>query len=148
MLPKLARLHKRGTLVFIIATNNIGEFDLAIRREGRFDRVIQIMPPSYEAKLAKIDWGPTKVNIGGAFEKLGVKVTSEIKRQLGDLTYGECEAFAAELDKVTDKQEAIRALGDRWKKCTLQTHVGKVHVSKEEETTWAERCKTEAIHNR
>src|SRR6202047_2414510 len=31
MLPKLASIHKRATLVFIIATNNVGEFDLAIR---------------------------------------------------------------------------------------------------------------------
>ena len=37
MLPKLARIHEAGTLVFIIATNNISRFDLAIRRRGRFD---------------------------------------------------------------------------------------------------------------
>jgi hypothetical protein len=41
MLPKLANIHKRATLVFIIATNNIREFDLAIRRPGRFDRVLR-----------------------------------------------------------------------------------------------------------
>ena len=58
MLPKLTSIHKRATLVFIIATNNIGEFDLAIRRQGRFDRVVQIMPPTFEAKMTKKDWGP------------------------------------------------------------------------------------------
>ena len=31
MLPKLASIHKRASLVFIIATNHVGEFDLAIR---------------------------------------------------------------------------------------------------------------------
>jgi hypothetical protein len=58
MLPKLANIHKRATLVFIIATNNIGEFDLAIRRQGRFDRVVQIMPPTFAAKMTKKDLGP------------------------------------------------------------------------------------------
>ena len=47
MLPKLASIHKRATLVFIIATNNITDFYLAIRRQGRFDHVLQIMPPTY-----------------------------------------------------------------------------------------------------
>ena len=143
MLPKFARLHKAGTLVFIIATNNIGEFDLAIRREGRFDRVLQIMPPTYEAKLGKADWGFKK-----KLNKLGIKITAQIKQQLEELTFGECDALAGELAKITDKQEAIKLLDDRWKKCTLQTHVSKVHVRKEDETTWAERCKMEATHNR
>ena len=52
MLPKLASLRKKGTLVFIIATNNIAQFDLAIRRPGMFDRIFQIMPPTLEEKLA------------------------------------------------------------------------------------------------
>jgi hypothetical protein len=148
MLPKLARLYKAGTLVFIIATNNIGEFDLAIRREGRFDRVMQVMPPTYKAKMTKLDWGPGQIDVGKKLRTLGVRVTREIKSQLEDLTYGEFETFAGDLAAISDKQEAIRALGDRWKKCTLQTRVSKPHVSKEGETTWAERCKTEAIHNR
>jgi hypothetical protein len=60
MLPKLASIHKRATLVFIIATNHVGQFDLAIRRRGRFDRVVQIMPPTYKAKMAKVNWGPAR----------------------------------------------------------------------------------------
>lgn len=147
MLPKLASIHNRATLVFIIATNNIGDFDLAIRRQGRFDRVVQIMPPTYKAKMMKKDWGVAKIDLGARLQSLGVKVTPEIKQQLGDLTYGESDAFATELARVTNQQEGIRLLGDHWRRCTLQTHVSKAHITQEEETTWAERCRAEAIHN-
>jgi hypothetical protein len=143
MLPKLANIRKRGTLVFIIATNNIGEFDLAIRRRGRFDLVLQIMPPTYESKMAKEDWGPRKLNLGAKLQALGVEASTEIKQQLGDLTYSECEAFAGELSEVTSAQAALSLLAADWNACTLQTP-----ISKEESETWAERCKAEAIHNR
>lgn len=147
MLPKLASIHNRATLVFIIATNNIGDFDLAIRRQGRFDRVVQIMPPTYKSKMAKEDWGSAKLNLGATFRKLGVKLTPVIRQQLRDLTYGECDAFATDLAKLTSKQEATQALADRWAKCTLQTLVTKTETSKKEEITWEQRCRDEAKHN-
>ena len=50
MLPKLASIHKRRTLVFIIATNNIQQFDLAIQRPGRFDRVVQSNASDFRRK--------------------------------------------------------------------------------------------------
>jgi hypothetical protein len=74
-------------------------------------------------------------------------LTPKIKQQLGDLTYGECDAFATDLAKVSDKQEAIELLGGHWKRCTLQTRVSKARISQKGETTWVERCKAEAIHN-
>jgi ATPase family protein associated with various cellular activities (AAA) len=147
MLPKLATIHNRATLVFIIATNNIGDFDLAIRRQGRFDRVMQIMPPTYKAKMTKKDWGAGKIDVVGKLRKLRVTLTAEIEQKLGNLTYGEYDALATALANLPDRQEAIKVLDDHWKKCTLQTRVSKAHISKEGETTWAERCKTEAIHN-
>src|SRR5205823_2066634 len=122
MLPKLASIHRRATLVFIIATNNVREFDLAIRRPGRFDRVIQIMPPTYEAKIAKSDWGPTKsLHLDAMLTTLGVERTKEVKQQLGDLTFGECEAFVLELASVTTSQAALSLLNNSWKRSTLQT---------------------------
>jgi transcription termination factor NusB len=147
MLPKLASIHSRATLVFIIATNNIGDFDLAIRRQGRFDLVLQIMPPTFKAKMVKKDWGSAKLNLAAKFRKLGVKLTPEIRQQVGDLTYAECDAFASGLANVSDKQEAINALADHWKRCTLQTRVSKAYTGQEGEITWAERCRTESAYN-
>jgi len=144
MLPKLASIHKRATLVFIIATNSIGEFDLAIRRPGRFDRVLQIMPPTYVAKVAKKDWGPAQ-NVGfeGKLRSLGVTLTDKVKQELGDLTFGECNALAADLANASNSQEAITALSDVWQRCTLRSP-----VSQGEETTWAQRCETDVQFNR
>jgi len=144
MLPKLASIHKRAKLVFIIATNNIRQFDLAIQRPGRFDRVVQVMPPTYEAKMAKRDWGPDEnINPEEKLKELNVNLTPQTKQRLGDLTYGECDAFVTALAKATSSQAATEALDAHWKRCMLQTR-----LSHDEETTWAERCKSEAIHNR
>jgi hypothetical protein len=141
MLPKLASIHKRATLVFIIATNHVGEFDLAIRRRGRFDRVVQIMPPTYEAKMAKDNWGPEKnLDLATKIRDLRVELTDEVQGQIGDLTYDECEQFVVELFKAQNVQQATSALASIWKQCTLQTSVG----PGEEKTTWADRCKAEA----
>ena len=144
MLPKLANIHKQGSLVFIIATNNIDEFDLAIRRPGRFDRVVQIMPPTYDAKITKKDWGSERnVDIEAKLRKLKVKLKPDIKKKLAQLTFGECEEFATNLAGETDGQEAIKLLDDHWGRCTLNGP-----ISKDDSTTWAERCDTEAKFNR
>jgi ATPase family protein associated with various cellular activities (AAA) len=148
MLPKLASIHKRATLVFILATNNIGEFDVAIRRQGRFDRVVQIMPPTYKAKISKTDWGASKIDIGAKLTTLGVRITADVRQKIGDLTFGECDDLATELAKASSRKGAMSILNSHWNRCTLQTHVSKAHESKGGETTWSERCKIEAQHNR
>ena len=101
------------------------------------------MPPTYKAKTTKKDWGSAKLNLRA---KLGAKLTPVTRQQLGDLTYGECDAFATDLARVSNRQEAIKLLGDDWKRCTLQTRVAKAEIKKGE-ITWKERCKDEAIHN-
>jgi hypothetical protein len=143
MLPKLASIHKRATLVFIIATNNVGEFDLAIRRQGRFDRVVQVMPPTFDAKMTKKDWGPTRLDLEEKLRELDV-MTDPIKRQIGDLTYGECDDLAADLAKAANQRDAVTTLANHWNHCTLQTSVSQ----EEEKTTWRDRCKAETQFNR
>ena len=144
MLPKLASIHKRGTLVFIIATNNIRQFDLAIRRPGRFDRVVQILPPSYKEKISTKKWGATEdVDLEGKLKELSVDLTDGIMKRLGDLTFLECDAFATELAQASNAQEAIRALDSHWERCIMQTR-----VIQGEETSWEDRCRAEAVNNR
>jgi hypothetical protein len=106
------------------------------------------MPPSYKEKTTKKkDWGSENLDLVAKFRKLRVKLTTKIKQQLGDLTYGECDAFATEVATVDDMQEAIDLLGEYWKRCTMQTRVSKAHITQEGEITWAERCRTEAVLN-
>lgn len=54
MLPKLAKLHDRGQIVFLMATNFQANFDDAIKRAGRFDFLLCMGPPTLEAKCKKI----------------------------------------------------------------------------------------------
>lgn len=145
MLPKLASIHKRASLVFIIATNHVEEFDLAISRPGRFDRVVQIMPPTYDAKITNKDWGSARnIDLEEKLRALGVDLTPQIKEQLGDLTFGECDNFASNLSEALNPQAAIKLLDDHWRRSTLQSPVSK----EENVTTWSERCKKEAHLNR
>jgi hypothetical protein len=142
MLPKLASIHTRATLVFIIATNNIRQFDLAIRRPGRFDRVVQIMPPIYDEKIDNDNWGASgNVNVGKTLKRLGVKIDGQVKKHLGDFTFLEFDAFATDLVKAKDAQEALRSLEYHWERCILQS-------VDEDNKTWKQRCTEEERFNR
>lgn len=141
MLPKLTSIHKRRSLVFIIATNHVGEFDIAIRRRGRFDRVVQVMPPTYEAKIAKHNWGPKKnLDFKARLDALGVNLTDEMIHQIEDLTYDECEEFVVKLDSIDSPQTAATSLAAIWGQCTLQKSVSR----EEQGMTWADQCRAEA----
>ena len=142
MLPKLASIHKRATLAFIIATNNIDDFDIAIRRQGRFDHLVQVMPPTYEAKMLKKNWGLSKVDIGRTLRNLKVNISADTRQKIEDLTYGECDDFATDLASTTSKNAAVSLLEDHWARCTLNTSVPGEKVQK----TWRQRCAEEAVH--
>ena len=60
MLPKLARINKERRILFVVATNYIHSFDVAISRAGRFDLVLQMMPPLVSEKMKK--WPKELVN--------------------------------------------------------------------------------------
>jgi hypothetical protein len=142
MLPKLASIHKGRTIAFIIATNNIDDFDIAIRRQGRFDHLVQVMPPTYDAKMTKKDWGVSMINIGQTLRRLKVNMSADIKQKIGDLTYGECDDFATHLATETSREAAHSTLEDHWGRCTLNTGVPGEKVQK----SWRQRCAEEAIH--
>ena len=142
MLPKLARIHTAGTLVFIIATNNISRFDLAIRRRGRFDRLVQVMPPSARSKVTKKEWGEEKIDIGKKFETLGLPITGKLRKQLDALTFGECNSFATELATASSPLQAADLLREAFENCTLMMKAG----MKDSQTieTWEDRCRSDA----
>ena len=142
MLPKLASIHKRATIAFIVATNNVGDFDIAIRRQGRFDRLVQVMPPTHDAKMTKKDWGVSKIDVASTLRRLKVNVSLDIKQKIGDLTYGECDDFATDLAGATSKKSVVSILENHWSRCTLNSGVPGEKVQK----TWRQRCEKEAIH--
>jgi SpoVK/Ycf46/Vps4 family AAA+-type ATPase len=54
MLPKLAKLHDDGRVVFFMLTNHRRDFDLAITRPGRFDLLLCQGPPEARIKVANL----------------------------------------------------------------------------------------------
>lgn len=129
MLPKLTTLGKQRRVVYLVATNHLERFDAAIRRPGRFDRVIPVMPPTIEAKRAR--WGALDDGLKRV-ETLGDEETKEATAALSDLTFGEAkelnedlEALAKRFKTQSDKRarktfEAFVAAGNR---CTLRQQV-------------------------
>ena len=55
MLPKLAELWKGRKIIYFVATNHINYFDSAIIRSHRFDALILVSPPSFDAKSERLN---------------------------------------------------------------------------------------------
>lgn len=94
MLPKLVAINKERKIVFLLATNYISRFDAAFSRGGRFDMILQIMPPTAEAKLAKASW---KTTLSTALSKLKGKKLADATLALSDLTYLETNQLVRRL---------------------------------------------------
>jgi len=54
MLPKLAELWEARNILYFVATNHINYFDSAIVRSHRFDALILVTPPSFDAKIEEL----------------------------------------------------------------------------------------------
>jgi len=54
MLPRLAELWTARKVLYFVATNHIEYFDRAVTRSGRFDAVIFLSPPTFEAKKNRV----------------------------------------------------------------------------------------------
>jgi hypothetical protein len=54
MLPKLAELWEARKILYFVATNHINYFDSAIIRSHRFDALILVSPPSFDAKVDEL----------------------------------------------------------------------------------------------
>jgi SpoVK/Ycf46/Vps4 family AAA+-type ATPase len=114
MLPKLARINKERRILFIVATNYIHTFDVAISRAGRFDLVLQMMPPLVSEKIKK--WREELENLKGIANDV------DFDTKLGDLTFLETEALTRRFRRLGDTAEA-QAAQDLWTEvidqCTL-----------------------------
>jgi len=127
MLPKLVTLNKGKKIVFIVATNHIERFDVAISRSGRFDMILQVSPPSVEEKLAR--WPLL-------FEKLGETIENDHARaaQLLALTYAETARLVSALSEASDQRAYVELLAKSHRECTLELTT----ESGGRDLTWAE----------
>jgi len=126
MLPKLATIRKRRRIVFIIATNHIETFDIAISRPGRFDLILQIMPPTADAKLAY--WTATRDHLLD-----DLKIPRDfVEKHIEGLTYEEFKLIEPKL-RAASADDALKILAAQHTRSTLQMP----HVVTEDSTkTW------------
>ncbi len=54
LLPKLSKLHDEARVLFFMATNHQKDFDPAIKRPGRFDLLVCMIPPLFGNKLGSL----------------------------------------------------------------------------------------------
>jgi len=142
MLPKLATINHSRKIVFIVATNYIDQFDLAISRPGRFDLIIQIMPPGLEGKLAfdkverqKVNAPPSE-SLQERLGRLGIPLdaTEQWAAKIEALTFDEFRAMARALDQCETTLAAAASIDEHFDRCTLSSAF-------DNENTWADVCK-------
>lgn len=96
MLPKLAELWKGRKILYFVATNHINYFDSAIIRSHRFDALILVGPPSFEAKLERIrELLPSKYK-GLSFDP---SMKGQVRKEFDDLL------GSAPNSKIGDKRD-------------------------------------------
>jgi ATPase family protein associated with various cellular activities (AAA) len=136
MLPKLIGINKQRRLVFIVATNHIERFDTAIRRPGRFDAIIQIMPPTAEAKLAH--WPDFQVAL-----RYGI-TQRQLEEKIAGLTFDETRMLLARLRGAQNLDHTIELLDRAKENSTMHVPV----ATGDGEQTWAVICDQQKTRSR
>ncbi len=134
MLPKIAGLHDRSRIVYIVGTNHLEQFDAAISRAGRFDLILPVMPPTTKEKLDKWE------NLAKAREALIERGDdpATIDERIGDLTFGEAKDLDARLKRASTKAQTLEAADDALANATLNKPVDPDSKNK---TTWKQMLK-------
>ncbi len=135
MLPKLVSINEQRKIVFLLATNFISGFDAAFSRGGRFDLLIQVMPPTGNEKLAH--WAALKA----AYDKLPEDRKHEAHLWIEDLTYAECKRLVSKLAPDLTQDFIYRLIEGAWKAGTLNqpNEIG----GSEKELTWKNTSEVE-----
>jgi SpoVK/Ycf46/Vps4 family AAA+-type ATPase len=109
--------------------------DLAIRRPGRFDVILQVMPPSCEAKLESVK----DIKLKTLLEQIATD--NHRRLQLAALTFDEFKILVKRSSGDFDIATALNILDQAYQKCTLTTPYDEDNDSS---TTWESVCTTQA----
>ena len=120
MLPKLTSISDSRRVVFLLATNHVSQFDFAIRRPGRFDMVVQVMPPTWKAKQTNPDWTSKCQLIAKAVSQAPTENdTPGWDERLDSLTFLEFNSLCNHIHPGMRDVDIIRAVTEAWQKATL-----------------------------
>lgn len=101
MLPKLIKINKSRKIVFLLATNFVTNFDSAFSRRGRFDLMLQVLPPSFDEKIK--NW-PT---LHEKYKNYNGKNKNELKNKIELLTYDETHELSHKLESAGEFEGAV-----------------------------------------
>jgi SpoVK/Ycf46/Vps4 family AAA+-type ATPase len=104
---------RSAAVVFILATNHIDQFDFAISRLGRFDIVVQVMPPTAAEKLRH--WKALREHLENIHTDIGA-----LDKDLSVLAFKEFEVMVPELMSAQTAQEAAHIAEQYAAKCILR----------------------------
>jgi hypothetical protein len=115
MLPKLAALRERRRIVYILATNHVEHFDAAIRRPGRFDMIIPVMPPTVAAKTDR--WPLLDDRLEELKSSKSQEAVGEALEKLSELTYNETVRL---VQRLQDRRSSFgKVLNEEYERATL-----------------------------
>jgi hypothetical protein len=147
MLPKLAALSERRRVVYLLATNHLERFDVAIRREGRFDLIVPVMPPTAREKFR---WWPALREAFDVEKARDEESANHTRKQIEDLTFAECERLVRRLSRLPKGETFASTVQAEYEHATLSQPVAPqpVRRSEEEAETWKARLQLEREHIR
>jgi ATPase family associated with various cellular activities (AAA) len=115
MLPKLAELWEARKILYFVATNHINYFDSAIIRSNRFDALIFVSPPSFQAKIARL-----KELLSDEYQLPGINFQvdqSQIQTELNRVEADLKSVRNSEIPSGSNETEEIRVA--RWRERKL-----------------------------
>jgi hypothetical protein len=146
MLPKLTSISESRRVVFLLATNYVSKFDFAIRRPGRFDVLVQVMPPTWRAKCDSDRFRAVCQRIN-TFLQANKPPPSGAKWQdiLEQLAYKELEAISDDIKAALDDDQVAQILQSAWQRATLNQPMKSESANAE---NWGKQCSNEAATSR
>jgi len=148
MLPKLIKINEERRIVFLLATNYVAGFDAAFSRRGRFDVVLQMMPPTTDEKFRK--WP----ELERALEGTSPEESERLRGEIAELTFAEAKELAKRVGTGKQPGDIRKALKTAHENCTLQQphdplppgDVTNTETSRSR--LWVEACADEERYNR
>jgi SpoVK/Ycf46/Vps4 family AAA+-type ATPase len=135
MLPKLTALSSRRRIVYLLATNHLERFDSAVRRPGRFDLIVPVMPPTLDSKLRR--WPEVAVRLRAVRIGTRAKADKELRGKLGGLTYLEFEDLVPRLLKARTRRTVERVVEEADARAILN------QSPTNDDHTWLKRIESE-----
>jgi hypothetical protein len=128
MLTLLQDLRKRESVLLVLASNHVEDFDRAIRRPGRFDLILYVPPPSLSEKLAMLERTLSSANL---------VLSPELRKMLSELeaverfTFDEWRLLAASLQSAISSGVEGPELRE-----VVEGHVSTLTIEEPEWTYW------------